>query len=74
MTDCSPHIADNPAMQARLARETLEAVLQALRKHRDTPEVAAKALVLLGVLAQVRVCMVSKALGIYLEYETDVSG
>ena len=45
--------AENPGIQARLAREALQDVLQTLRVHKDTPEVAAKGLVLLGVLAQV---------------------
>ena len=41
-------------MQARLARDALEGVLRAMRLHADSPDVAAKALVLVGVLAQVR--------------------
>jgi hypothetical protein len=44
----------NAAMQARLAREALDGVLRAMRLHADSPDVAAKALVLVGVLAQVR--------------------
>lgn len=46
--------AENPEMQARLAREALGGVLLALRLHRDRHDVAAKALVLLGLLGQVR--------------------
>ena len=41
-------------MQARLARDALDGVLRAMRLHADSPDVAAKALVLVGVLAQVR--------------------
>ncbi len=45
--------AGNPTMQARLARDALDGVLRALRLHADSPDVAAKALVLVGMLAQV---------------------
>ncbi len=45
-------------MQARLAREALDGVLRAMRLHANSPDVAAKALVLVGVLAQAR-CRVS---------------
>jgi len=45
--------AGNPTIQARLARDALDGVLRAMRLHADSPDVAAKALVLVGVLAQV---------------------
>ena len=54
LRDCPRRRAGNPAMQARLARDALEGVLRAMRLHADSPDVAAKALVLVGVLAQVR--------------------
>ena len=47
-------------MQARLARDALDGVLRALRLHADSPDVAAKALVLVGVLAQVTLIAVPK--------------
>jgi hypothetical protein len=43
-------------IQAHLARLVLLDVLRALRAHRDSPDIQAKAFVVLGVLGQVRRC------------------
>ena len=46
--------AENPDMQARLARETLGGILLALHVHKGCHHVASSELTLLGLLCQVR--------------------